>query len=115
MRLFYCPECNKEQMRNDDPYKNEKTIVNMRDGYGRPITHYKCECGNYLAGSIDVSGWEDHMIQYCKDTIKGYNKGGCYYDYNFSLNGDSGDLFERAKQVYKQRKEDARMMRSRCL
>lgn len=108
MRLFYCPMCGKEEIRSDDPYKNERTISNLRDGYGRPIIHYKCECGNYLAGSMDVSGWEDHMIQYCKETIRGYNKGGCYYTRNSSLNGDNCGFFEKAKWCYQKRKEDAR-------
>lgn len=107
MRLFYCPECNKEEIRNDDPYKNEYTISNMRDGYGRPIRHYKCECGNYLAGSMDVNGWVDDKdaIEYCKETIKGYNRGGCYYDFNTTLRGGEIDLFERAKQVYEERRQ----------
>lgn len=104
MRLFYCPICGKEEIRNDDPYKNERTITNIRDGYGRPIFHYKCECGNYLAGSMDVSGWDERMIQYCKDTIRGYNKDGCYYSFNSSLSGDDCDLFERAKHCYEMRK-----------
>lgn len=103
MKLFYCPICGKEEIRNDNPYKNERTITNIRDGYGRPISHYKCECGNYLAGSMDISGWDEHMIQYCKDIIRGYNKDGCYY----SFSGDDYDLFERAKQCYKKRKENA--------
>lgn len=107
MRLFYCPECNKEEIRNDDPYKNEYTINNMRDGYGRPIRHYKCECGNYLAGSMDVNGWVDDKdaILYCKETIKGYNRGGWYYKDNMSFSGDKTDLFERAKIVYEDRKQ----------
>ena len=107
MRLFYCPICGKEQIRNDDPYKDERTIINIRDGYGRSISHYKCECGNYLAGSMDITGWDEHMIQYCKDTIKGYNKGGCYYSYNSSLNGNDCDLYENAKQCYEKRKKNA--------
>lgn len=108
MRLFYCPACEKEEIRNDDPYKNERTISNIRDGYGRPISHYKCECGNYLAGSMDVSSWDEHMIKYCKDTIRGYNKGSCYYTFNSSLSGDNSDLFERAKQCYEKRKEESK-------
>lgn len=105
-RLFYCPECSKEEIRNDNPYKGEETITNVRDGYGRPINHYKCECGNYLAGSIDVSGWTDdkHAIEYCKETINGYNRGGCYYNFNATPNGDTTDLFERAKKCYEERK-----------
>lgn len=106
MRLFYCPECNKEEIRNDDPYKNEYTINNMRDGYGRPIRHYKCECGNYLAGSMDVNGWVDdkEAILYCKETIKGYNRGGCYYIDAKELKNGRSELFERAKRIYEERK-----------
>ena len=100
-RLFYCPECGKQQILNDNPYIKEKTIINMRDGYGRPITHYKCECGNYLPGSIDVSGWGDDGIEYAKETIVGYNRGGCYYDMN--SNFPSGDLYERAEKIYQER------------
>lgn len=107
MRLFYCPKCGKEQISKEDLYKGEYSINNMRDGYGRPIRHYKCECGNYLAGSMDVSGWEDDecSITYAKETIKGYNPGGCYYDFNYP----SGyDLSEKAKRCYEERKERRR-------
>ena len=85
-RLFYCPKCKKEEIRKDNPYKT--TLYNIRDGYGRPIQHYKCECGNYLAGSIDISDWIDNIdinfynnnIEYCKIIIKNYNEGGYYYN-----------------------------------
>ena len=59
MRLFYCPKCQREQKLASNPYKGEETIVNIRDGYGRPIRHYKCECGYYLAGSMDISGYDE--------------------------------------------------------
>ena len=106
MRLFYCPKCKKEEIREDNPYRYEETITNMRDGYGRPIRHYKCECGNYLAGSMDVSGWVDdqNAILYCKETINGYNPGGCYYDGIVGLNGDKSDMYERAKKCCEDRK-----------
>lgn len=114
MRLFYCPECNKEEITNEDLYKSEYTINNMRDGYGRPIRHYKCECGNYLAGSMDVNGWTEdkEAILYCKETIEGYNRGGCYYEDNMSLSGDKTDLFERAKIVYEERKSRCKVCRN---
>lgn len=115
MRLFYCPACGKEEIRSDDPYKTERTVLNLRDGYGRPITHYKCECGNYLAGSMDISGWEEHMIRYCKDTIRGYNKGGSYYANNSSMDGADCDFFEKAKQCYEMRKEDAKRKAAKLL
>ena len=101
MKLFYCPKCKKEEIRNDNPYRHEETIVNMRDGCGRPITHYKCECGNYLAGSMDVNGWEDNpdAILYCKETIEGYNQGGCFYENDVGLNGDKLDMHESEKSI----------------
>lgn len=107
MRLFYCPECGKEEIRSDDPYINEHTISNIRDGYGRPIQHYKCECGNYLAGSMNIGGWEadENAIKYCKETIRGYNRGGCYYDGNMSFSCNKTDMFERAKWCYEDRKQ----------
>ena len=100
-RLFYCPECGKEQILNNNPYKTEKTIINIRYGYVRPITHYKCECGNSLAGSMDVTGWNKDGIEYAKKTIAGYNRGGCYYDLNRNI--PSNDLYERAEKIYQQR------------
>lgn len=95
MKLFYCPECGKEEIKNNNPSRSEVTFMNLRDGYGRPITHYKCECGNLLAGSMDVTGWEDDqgLIIYTKETIKGYNRGGCYY---------SDGLYERIEKRYKE-------------
>lgn len=98
MRLYYCPECgseqllSKEQLAKENPYKLKETIINMRDGYGRPITHYQCNCGNYLAGSIDVTGWDENGIKYAKHIIKDYNKGGIFY---------TEDIKERAEKFYK--------------
>lgn len=56
MRIFYCPQCGDFKMEDNPPLRNKITYKNLRDGYGRPITHYKCECGNYLAGSMSISG-----------------------------------------------------------
>lgn len=92
MRLFYCPKCGKLEIKsNRSPI--DSTFANIRDGYGRTITHYKCECGNLLAGSMDVTGFEDDnaFIIYAKETIKGYNKGGCYY---------CDGLYERVEEQY---------------
>ena len=106
MRLFYCPKCKKEEIREDDPYRYEETIINMRDGWGRPIRHYKCECGNYLAGSMDVSDWIDdpNAILYCKGLIVDYNPGGCFYGGTVGLNGDKSDMYDRAKKCCEDRK-----------
>lgn len=74
MRLFYCSKCKKKEIRNDNPYKSKETVINMRGSYGRPIRHYKCECGNSFAGSMDITSWEDDekSISYCTDTIDWY-------------------------------------------
>lgn len=95
MRLFYCPKCGKEKIK-DSRSPRDITFANLRGGYGRPITHYKCECGNLLAGSMDVTGWEDdkNSIIYAKETIKGYNKGGCYYE---------DGLYERIEERYNEK------------
>ena len=98
MILFYCPECGKEEIKNSCPARNEVTFTNIRDGYGRPITHYKCKCGNLLAGSMNITEWEDNedLIIYAKETIKGYNKGGCYY---------SDGLYELIEERYEERQK----------
>lgn len=80
MRLFYCPKCKKEEIGDYNLHEEDKTVVNIRDGYGRPIIHYKCECGNYLAGSVDLRGLEDdtRAVDYYKAVIKDYNENGKY-------------------------------------
>lgn len=89
MRLFYCPECGNEEIENRGLLSKDKTLLNIRDGFGRPITHYKCKCGNYLAGSMDITGKDDDFVGYCKHIIEGYNRGGIYYN---------DGLFEKAEK-----------------
>lgn len=111
-KLFYCPECGQEKISNDNLYKGSETIVNVRDGYGRPIIHYRCECGNYLAGSINVSDCSDDegAIVYYKEVIKDYNRGGFYYKANKDPgNRNIVDLFEKAKLCYEARKKGKRI------
>lgn len=96
-RFYYCPSCGKEQIVTDPkvrPYHGEETILNIRDGYGRPITHYKCECGNYLAGSMDLSGFDDSAVGYAKSVIQGYQADGHY------IGRDKNAWLETAKKVY---------------
>jgi len=95
MRLFYCPKCYKEEIKNGYPSRSEITYKNIRDGYGRPITHYRCECGNLLAGSIDIAGFEDDKdaVSYYKGIIEGYNKDGIYY---------RSGLYEKIKEMYEE-------------
>lgn len=94
MRLYYCPKCGKEEISDQDLYTKEYTLLNIRDGFGRPIRHYKCECGNYLAGSMDVTGWDEDGIKYAMSIIKDYNLGGPYHEY---------ELYLKAKQNYEKK------------
>ena len=43
-------------------------------------------------------------ILYCKETIEGYNPGGCFFENSVGLNGDKLDMHERAKKVYEERR-----------
>ena len=85
-RLCYCPKCGYLEILTEptefEKYRSEKTTSNLRGGYGRPITHYKCDCGNFLAGSMDVSGWDDDGIMYAKAVIQDYNEGGAYFNWH---------------------------------
>lgn len=82
--MFYCPKCEKFVM-NFNRRDNQKYIIvpNMRGGYGRPIAHYLCECGNPLAGDMDIRGLSDDEemnVNYAKDIITAYNEGGDYFE-----------------------------------
>lgn len=78
-KCYYCPKCKKEikDMSNCYPPINTKTTTNLRDGYGRIIKHYKCECGNYLAGVVEVK--DNDEWDYMKEIIREYNPGGTFY------------------------------------
>ena len=46
---FYCPKCGLED--TTSTALPEGTILNVRDGFGRPIHHYECpKCHNLDAG-----------------------------------------------------------------
>lgn len=81
--MFYCPKCGKtENWKEEDFRKHRKnqTLVNIRDGYGRPIRHYLCDCGNYLAGEMCTAGYDEDGIEYAKHIITAYNEGGNYFE-----------------------------------
>lgn len=99
-RFFYCPQCEKEEIVDDNFYKQERTILNSRGGYGRPLTHYKCKCGNYLAGAVDAAGLEEDDMAYYRCLIRDYNKGGSLFVTNIDVDGEIIDMFEYAKRVY---------------
>lgn len=97
---FYCPQCDNEEIRNDDPYREEKTIINPRGGFGRALHHYKCECGNYLAGAVQAIGLEEDDMAYYRCLIRDYNKGGSFFVTNIDVDGEIIDMFEYAKRAY---------------
>lgn len=77
MNIFYCSKCNKWEDNISNVFTTEKekrenyTIPNLRGGYGRAITHYKCpDCGNLLAGSMLLLS--DDEVDYIKHTIDFY-------------------------------------------
>ena len=80
--IFYCPQCNKLDMdfriSLDIPQ-----VVNIRDGYGHPLYHVKCECGNCLSAGIHYTKEEVEsdlgLLDYIKEIITNYNKGGYFY------------------------------------
>jgi len=82
--MYYCPKCKKLDL-NFDITKNNKyaTVANIRDGWGRPIQHFLCECGNLLAGAMNISGLgnnKEEAIEYAKDIISSYNEYGIFFD-----------------------------------
>ena len=83
-RLFYCPECGDIHV-GLNSLRGICFIGHPRDGYGRPISFFKCKkCGNVLAGSMDITGWsEESGTRYASMIIEGYNEGGTYYNNEF--------------------------------
>ena len=77
--IHYCPKCNYEEIKEKYPDRNKITFKNLRDGWGRPITHFKCDCGNYLAGCMSITDTDDEFSQYAKEVICCYNEGGDFY------------------------------------
>jgi hypothetical protein len=46
--------------------------------FGHPIYHIKCECGNYLAGYMNIKIKTSQDEFYVKSIITDYNLGGNY-------------------------------------
>jgi hypothetical protein len=78
MSIFYCPQCGKFD--KDFHYNSyAPKVINIRDGFGHPIYHIKCECGNYLAGYMNFNKTEAFQDEaYIKGIITGYNLDGIY-------------------------------------
>lgn len=99
--MYYCPKCGKLEMVFDrDKNRINGTVTNMRDGYGRPIKHYMCECGNPLAGDMDIRGmmkdeYEYEAIDYAKSIITEYNEGGMFFEQS---------LLDKANMIAKEKR-----------
>lgn len=96
MYLYYCPKCGKIEIVSEyskyKEYVKERTCANIRDGYGRPIQHIKCSCGNYLAGFISLpEECDSDDIEYFKNIITDYNENGMYFE---------NDLLQHAIKSY---------------
>jgi len=98
--MYYCPKCGKLEMVFDrDKYRMNGTVTNLRDGYGRHIKHYMCECGNLLAGDMEIRGlmkdeYDYEAVDYAKSIITDYNEGGLYFEQS---------LLDRANIIAKER------------
>jgi hypothetical protein len=81
MEMYYCPKCGKFEINfNSRERRNERTVSNCRDGWGRPIYHYLCECGNPLAGTMFIEDQNDNeLVEYSKYVIEAYNEGGDFF------------------------------------
>ncbi len=67
---FFCPNCKLEKEVDRLP---RGTVPNIRDGYGVPINHYKCEkCANLDAGFMRERACDRDEKQYYKDIISLY-------------------------------------------
>jgi DNA polymerase II large subunit len=98
--MFYCPKCGKVDMNfNPDKHRDTHTYSNCRDGYGRPIMHFECDCGNLMAGWIITTGCDKDDLEYYKDVITEYNEGGLYVNQ---------ELLDLIKKRYEQRKGNKR-------
>lgn len=83
MRIYYCPKCGKLQITNLMLYVNEYSCANPKAGMNfMPVFHYRCECGNYLAGMMiyPEHTMTHEFVQYVKDEIEACNPGGRYYN-----------------------------------
>ena len=70
MYYFYCPNCGNEYEVKNLP---RHTVGNIRDGWGMPINHYKCEkCLNLDAGFMLERRGDSDEKEYYKSVISMY-------------------------------------------
>lgn len=76
MTFYYCPRCKKKTFSDSELPRDKVVVINLRDGWGRPIKHYECECGYKNAGSMNTNSWivDDYTTEYMKYVIGLYDK-----------------------------------------
>lgn len=101
--LFYCPVCRKEEILNMSRYNIPSHTIYISSGGDRPIHHYRCMCGNYLAGSVVVEGLPEEEVKSEKFLIEDDNEGGYTYECkknNLKKFGNRPSPKEIAEQQY---------------
>jgi hypothetical protein len=70
MYYFYCPKCGNEMEVNKIP---RGCVPNIRDGFGMPIYHYRCDrCSNLDAGYMTERDGSEEEKYYYKHVISLY-------------------------------------------
>lgn len=115
--IYYCPKCGKLDT-NFKMARDIPRVGNIRDGYGHPLYHMKCDCRNYLAAGIHFSKDEvdkdQSLIEYIKEVITGYNKGGIFYHDGFYeyVEKRISDIEQRNREILEDRKRITSMSES---
>lgn len=95
--------------------KDTPRVGNIRDGYGHPLYHMKCDCGNYWAAGIyfskDEVDKDQSLIDYIKEVITGYNKGGVFYQDGFYeyVEKRISNIEQRNREILEERKRTMTM------
>lgn len=85
--LWYCPQCKdleikdclpRQLIHKDESLVNHCTFINLRNGFGMPIHHYLCSCGNERAGAMTIPDKPDvdvdDIVYYYKSVISIYQE-----------------------------------------
>lgn len=76
--VFYCPKCEKCFVNHNDIIP-KNSVAGEIDGIETGIYHVKCDCGNYLAGYMQIEPDSLLLIDYARNHIRRFNKGGIWY------------------------------------
>ena len=81
--VFYCPRCGKCFTSSDVGIDIENCALGEIDGINNGIYHKKCDCGNYLAGYVDIKPENLFLIDFARSLIAKFNKGGSGYSWRY--------------------------------